>query len=642
MPANSKNAPTIFGELIMKPKRFTTTCAAILLGLSWSSSSAQTTTERDILVEFYEATNGDDWYNSRNWRSDEDHCRWYGVRCIEGSITEIRLPRNNVVGPLGTMLFELESLRDLDLSDNGLHGSLPDEVINGLPQFDFPEADNPISIILSGNRLSGNLPPFTRTAGLGESTQIDLGDNLLTGPLPPSWVSMTLGTLGLSDNAIGTSLAEAWQALPSVARLDLGGTGLTGPFPETPARFDGDDALVARLQHLNLSRNQLSGELANWFVDFDLRRLRLQHNGFTGGIDVAIEAMTAESGVILDLSHNQFSGEIPEALSSLELPRLDDRYPGGGHPGPALDLCWNEFDMPGPELIGFIKDRHHGGSYLHCQTARKHVSPTISGSWYDPDRSGEGFVQHVLDNGQVLLFWFTFTIQDAGTQAGQQAWFLSVNSPLEKSLWLRRLLQPVGKFGFGNSGFSTPPFWLSIDPLNSDTQQISYSRSFVVDRSLGNIPSFALMSDRQWHTPLTRLAGTTCDNKQPHQWISGAWYDPQRSGEGFVVDVNSDGRVIVYWFTFEPNDFGHQAWMIGTGEFTEGQVVIDEMTQPVGTGFGSDFDESEIELIDWGSLTLTFDNEDSGHIWYESRLDDYGSGNFPIERLARPMLADCE
>lgn len=627
----------------MHPKRLRILLILLLTALAPSPLAAQTSVERQTLIDFHEATNGNDWYDSSDWLSEEDHCGWHGITCIEGSITEIHLPRNNVNGRLGTMLFRLESLRDLDLSDNGLYGTLPNEVINGLPQFDFPEADNPISIDLSSNQLSGNLPAFTREAGLGRSTRIELANNLLTGPIPTSWTNMTLGALDLGDNAIGTSLAEAWQALPAVISLDLGGTGLTGPFPDTPARFEGDEALVDGLEDLDLSRNALSGNLPDWLADFDLGGLNLQHNELIGSIAVAIDAMKSDSNVLLDLSHNRFSGEIPETLTSLELAQLDARYPGGGvHPGAALDLCWNGFDMPSAELYDFIDARHHGGSFAYCQTARKVVSPTISGSWFDPDRGGEGFVQHVLENGQVLLFWFTFPIRNAGMQPEQQAWFLSVTAPLERSLWLRRLLQPFGEFGLGNTSYGTPPFWLSIDPLKDNAQQTSYSRSFVVDRSLGGIPSLSLMSDRQRHVALTRLAGTSCDNQQPHQWISGAWYDPDRSGEGFMVDTNGDGRVVVYWFTYEPNEFGGQAWMIGTGEYVDGQVVIEKMIQPAGTMFGTDFDSAEIDYVDWGRLTLTFEDDSSAEVSYESNLPEYGSGSYPIERLARPMLAECE
>lgn len=54
------------------------------------------------------------------------------------------------------------------------------------------------------------------------------------------------------------------------------------------------------------------------------------------------------------------------------------------------------------------------------------------------------------------------------------------------------------------------------------------------------------------HTRLTRLAGTTCDNQRQNQWVSGAWYNQDRDGEGFTVEVIEDDRGVVYWFTSTP------------------------------------------------------------------------------------------
>jgi formylmethanofuran dehydrogenase subunit E-like metal-binding protein len=82
--------------------------------------------------------------------------------------------------------------------------------------------------------------------------------------------------------------------------------------------------------------------------------------------------------------------------------------------------------------------------------------------------------------------------------------------------------------------------------------------------------------------------------------------------------------------------------MIGTGVYVEGQVVIDEMIQPVGTMFGTDFDSGEIEHVDWGSLTLTFESQDAAQVAYQSHIAAYGSGGYPLARLARPRLADCD
>src|SRR5699024_5475718 len=107
-------------------------------------------------------------------------------------------------------------------------------------------------------------------------------------------------------------------------------------------------------------------------------------------------------------------------------------------------------------------------------------------------------------------------------------------------------------------------------------------------------------------------------------------------------------RALVYWFTYEPDDSGQQAWMVAEGRIETagptGPVTIsaDHVIQPVGGHYGADFDPSRIEHIDWGSLEMTFDDTDRGHLSYASHLERFGSGDYAIQRLARPMLPDCQ
>ncbi|QOC22911.1 hypothetical protein IC757_01750 [Wenzhouxiangella sp. AB-CW3] len=82
--------------------------------------------------------------------------------------------------------------------------------------------------------------------------------------------------------------------------------------------------------------------------------------------------------------------------------------------------------------------------------------------------------------------------------------------------------------------------------------------------------------------------------------------------------------------------------MMGDGDFEGTTLTIENLIQPTGTRFGPDFDPDEVEFTHWGSLVMAFDDDLNGHIWYDSVNEDYGSGDYSIERLARPMLAECE
>ena len=75
--------------------------------------------EREILIEFYNATGGDNWTNNTNWCTDEPLDTWYGIRTDnEGKVWDISLSDNNLTGD--AYLADLTNLDYLSLLGNKL------------------------------------------------------------------------------------------------------------------------------------------------------------------------------------------------------------------------------------------------------------------------------------------------------------------------------------------------------------------------------------------------------------------------------------------------------------------------------------------------------------------------------------------
>ncbi|MCP4044479.1 MAG: cytochrome c, partial [Gammaproteobacteria bacterium] len=55
--------------------------------------------------------------------------------------------------------------------------------------------------------------------------------------------------------------------------------------------------------------------------------------------------------------------------------------------------------------------------------------------------------------------------------------------------------------------------------------------------------------------------------------ISGTWFDLERSGEGFMIDVAKEGVVAVSFYTYDT--MGEQMWIIGAGTVNGDEFVID-------------------------------------------------------------------
>lgn len=74
--------------------------------------------ERQLLIEFYENTNGDEWTNNTNWCTSKPVSEWFGVQVDEdGHVVSIELPDNNLSGK-AEFKEGFVSLRKINVDDN--------------------------------------------------------------------------------------------------------------------------------------------------------------------------------------------------------------------------------------------------------------------------------------------------------------------------------------------------------------------------------------------------------------------------------------------------------------------------------------------------------------------------------------------
>ncbi len=125
-----------------------------------------------------------------------------------------------------------------------------------------------------------------------------------------------------------------------------------------------------------------------------------------------------------------------------------------------------------------------------------------------------------------------------------------------------------------------------------------------------------------------------------HPGHSGHWFVPERSGEGWVLEILDEQRALVYWFTYDED--GDQRWLIGDGQIDEDDsgwyITFPDMYLTRGPAFGPDFDPSAVNFEVVGDGEMRF----SG--CYEGLFQFEGLGQelvFPIQRLTRTMGADC-
>ncbi len=78
------------------------------------------------LDALFTATDGWNWANHAGWLDGTKACQWQGVSCTSGHVTALRLPGNDLTGPLPAAVGALSGLQALNLSGNAeLSGPLP-------------------------------------------------------------------------------------------------------------------------------------------------------------------------------------------------------------------------------------------------------------------------------------------------------------------------------------------------------------------------------------------------------------------------------------------------------------------------------------------------------------------------------------
>lgn len=118
---------------------------------------------------------------------------------------------------------------------------------------------------------------------------------------------------------------------------------------------------------------------------------------------------------------------------------------------------------------------------------------------------------------------------------------------------------------------------------------------------------------------------------------SGTWYDPNQSGHGLFLDQLSDGRLVAWWFSFDPA--GAQAWFGGVGAIN-GTTAVVNVVRTQGARFIPNFNPAQAVNTPIGTLSFSFSACDRGRV--DFALDStFGNGFMNLTRLTAPVGVAC-
>jgi hypothetical protein len=123
---------------------------------------------------------------------------------------------------------------------------------------------------------------------------------------------------------------------------------------------------------------------------------------------------------------------------------------------------------------------------------------------------------------------------------------------------------------------------------------------------------------------------------------SGSWYRPSESGSGFNLEVISDTRALLYWYTYDDN--GDPVWLYSEGTIA-GERIDFDVYYADGMTF-SDPDTADKVNRPWGTLSMQFVGCDDATITYQSTLtgiehSPVGARTLPVERLVNIHTLPC-
>ncbi|XP_077233663.1 receptor-like protein EIX2 [Tasmannia lanceolata] len=323
----------------------------------------------------------------------------------------LRLHNDQFHGYLPEVIGQLTNLSTLDLSSNLLQGSIPISIgdlrslqllyldrnqFDGIVPSTLGQLSQLVEMNIAYNFFHGDLSEI-HFSNLGRLKHINTYKNYFTLKVESDWDPLfQVESLSLANCILGPHFPAWLRSQKQLKYLDLGNTSISDTIPGWFAE------ITPLLCKLELSRNQIYGQLPNSLVFNDRATVDLSSNLFEG----LFPFLSSKHIGLLDLSNNRFSGPIPnrigEEMWSLQVLSLSDNLFNGSIPMSLgklkrlkiLDLARNQLVGNIPESLGNCSHMvalHLESNYLSGEIPKSicHLTRLISIHLSNNSLSGE-------------------------------------------------------------------------------------------------------------------------------------------------------------------------------------------------------------------------------------------------------------
>jgi len=219
----------------------------------------------------------------------------------------------------------------------------------------------------------------------------------------------------------------------------------------------------------------------------------------------------------------------------------------------------------------------------------------VTGSWYDPATSGQGFVLLSADDNTTVFYFYGFE------NDGKPLWLTGVARDMLETGYTTEVTMYITSGG--NFGSFTPD-QISSEPWG--TLNITFDTCSKATAELNGLSGQQSMN----MVRLAGLKGLECfyfqTPPEPESaGLTGGWFDRTTSGQGFALHPITDGQMLVSFYGYKNNS--ERLWLVGNyqGQVSKGEPLVINIIFASGGKFGG-FAPQDITRTSWGTLTINF------------------------------------